>query len=96
VGREIEDEHLGALVQYSLEPLTEAEADRIRRRRERMGQVELDQLVPIGGRAVRNQLERFVDRGFSKFVLVPVSQPDSWDDELAAVAQAVLPLQAVA
>ena len=38
-------------------------------------------------------LERFIDVGFSKFVLVPLVEPMAWDDELEAVAAEVLPLQ---
>jgi probable F420-dependent oxidoreductase len=95
-GREIEDEHFGALVQYSLRPLADGEAERLRRRRERIGPIEIEQLVPVGATALRSRLEEFIDRGFSKFVVLPVSQPDSWEDELAAVADEVLPLQASA
>ena len=40
------------------------------------------------------QLERFMDVGFSKFVLVPAGGPaESWEAKLAAVADGVLPLQ---
>jgi probable F420-dependent oxidoreductase len=92
-GREIEDEHFGALVQYSLRPLTDAEVERIGRRRERIGPVDADLLVPIGGRALRRRLEEFIDLGVSKFVVLPVSQPDTWEDELGLVAEEVLPLQ---
>jgi hypothetical protein len=38
-------------------------------------------------------VERFIDGGFSKFVLVPVEEPASWADELAEVAAELLPLQ---
>src|SRR5207237_6177400 len=65
-GREIEDEHFGALVQYSLRPLTDAETDRIGRRRERIGPVDLGELVPVGIGALRTRLEQFIELGFSK------------------------------
>ena len=43
--------------------------------------------------AVRELCERYVAVGFTKLVLVPFSEPADWDDELAAGAQAVLPIQ---
>jgi probable F420-dependent oxidoreductase len=91
--REIEDEHFGALVQYSLRPLTDGEVQRISRRRERIGPVDPELLIPIGARALRTRLEEFIDLGFSKFVVLPVSQPAAWEDELSAVADELLPLQ---
>ena len=91
--REIEDEHFGALVQYSLRPLTDPEVERIRRRRDRIGPVDVDLLVPVGARALRSRLEEFIEVGFSKFVVLPVSQPEVWEEELGEVAEAVLPLQ---
>ena len=93
-GREIEEEHFGALVQYSLGPLADGEAERISRRRERIGAVDIDRLVPVGAPALRTRLQEFIDLGFSKFVVLPVSQPESWEEELPAVAEGVLPLQA--
>ena len=39
-------------------------------------------------------LERFCEVGFSKFVVVPLEDPPSWDEELAEVGEALLPLQA--
>jgi probable F420-dependent oxidoreductase len=92
-GREIEEDHFGALVQYSLQPLGDEVAERIRRRRERIGPVAVDQLVPIGARALRTRLEEFLEVGFSKFVVVPLRPPDSWPEELSAVAEEVLDLQ---
>jgi len=92
-GREIEEDHFGALVQYSMRPLSEAEAQLIRRRRERIGPVEVERLVPVGVRALRTRLEEFLEVGVSKFVVVPLRPPDSWPEELAAVAEQVLPLQ---
>lgn len=92
-GREIEDEHFGALIQYSLTPLAPEQRERIVQRRRRIGPVDPDELVPVGGHAVRRRIEEFVEVGVSKFVLSPARQPDSWEEELAAVAEHVLPLQ---
>jgi hypothetical protein len=50
-------------------------------------------LVANGWTAVRDLCERYVAVGFTKLVLVPFTEPADWDDELAAAAQAVLPIQ---
>ena len=42
---------------------------------------------------MRAQCERYVAVGFSKLVLVPFTEPKDWDDELAAGAAEVLPIQ---
>ena len=51
------------------------------------------ELVAHGWPAVRELCERYVAVGFTKLVLVPFTEPADWDDELAAGAQAVLPIQ---
>ena len=50
-------------------------------------------LVARGWPAVRELCERYVAVGFSKLVLVPFTEPDDWDDELAQGAEAVLSIQ---
>ena len=55
--------------------------------------VEPDDLVARGWPAVRELCERYVAVGFSKLVLVPFTEPEDWDDELAAGAAEVLPIQ---
>lgn len=90
--RVIDPEHWGALVVYArgeelpdrLAALLAARApDRDPR-----------DIVPIGAAGVRRQLGRFIDVGFSKFVLVPAFEPPDWDEELAEIAAEVLPVQA--
>ena len=43
--------------------------------------------------SLRAHLERFVEVGASKFVIVPFGEPERWDDHLAEVADVVMPLQ---
>jgi hypothetical protein len=50
-------------------------------------------LVAHGWSSARELCERYVAVGFTKLVLVPFSEPADWDDELAAAAQTVLPIQ---
>lgn len=89
-GRTVDPEHWGALVAYSHDPLPDVVVDRLRRR---LPDVDPAEVVPVGLPAVRQRLEAFCEVGFSKFVLAPAFEPPSWDDEVAAVAAAVLPLQ---
>lgn len=93
VGREVDPEHYGALVQYARRELPARALEAVTRRRAKLPEAPLDQLVPVGLPAVRRLLERFVEVGFSKFVLLPVDEPPDWDAELGELAAEVLPLQ---
>lgn len=89
-GRAIDPEHWGALIAYGRDALPAAILETLARR---LPNVDPRQVVPVGLPAVRECIERFVDVGFSKFVLVPLVEPPSWDDELGTLAAAVLDLQ---
>jgi probable F420-dependent oxidoreductase len=88
--REIDPEHFGAMVFYSHDELPPAFAEVLRTRNPG---ADVDELVPRGWPAVREACERYVEVGFSKLVLVPMNEPKDWDDELAAAAAEVLPIQ---
>jgi hypothetical protein len=51
------------------------------------------QLVPVGLDGLRDHLKRFIDVGFSKFVVRPLAPPVLWREELGELASAVLDLQ---
>lgn len=90
-GRAIDPEHWGALIPYLRGgDLPDRLVAGLRARRP---DIDPGDLIPVGLPSVRVTLERFVERGFSKFVLVPAGEPAPWDDELGAVANAVLSLQ---
>ena len=90
-GRSIDDEHWGALVIYTRgSELPERFATLLRTRNP---DADPSDIVPAGLPALRAHLERFCEVGFSKFVLVPAGEPDSWNDELGEVASEVLTLQ---
>lgn len=89
-GRSIDPEHFGALVTYVRGEVPERLVRLIAKRRP---DVDPRDIVPVGLPALRATLERFVERGFSKFVVAPVEQPASWEDELAELADQVQPLQ---
>jgi probable F420-dependent oxidoreductase len=88
--REIDPEHFGAMVLYSHDELPDAFLKIIESRNPG---IDARELVPRGWPAVREACERYVDVGFSKLVLVPLTEPKTWDDELAAGAEEVLPIQ---
>jgi hypothetical protein len=66
--------------------------DRLARRRP---DIDPRQLVALGFSGLRDQIERFIEVGASKFVVVPVDEPagDRVAEHLADLADAVLPLQ---
>lgn len=89
-GRAIDPEHWGALVLYAGGEVPERLAALVAKRRPG---VDVAGLVPAGLPQLRDALERFVDVGVSKFVVVPVGDPPSWAEELEALAATILPLQ---
>ncbi|HEX6423968.1 MAG TPA: TIGR03619 family F420-dependent LLM class oxidoreductase [Acidimicrobiales bacterium] len=88
--RAIDPEHLGVLVAYTRDGLPDTVARAVGRRRP-----ELDprDVVPTGVAGLRAQIERFIAVGASKFVVVPVDDPDDWAAELDELAATVLPLE---
>jgi alkanesulfonate monooxygenase SsuD/methylene tetrahydromethanopterin reductase-like flavin-dependent oxidoreductase (luciferase family) len=89
--RAIDPEHWGALVAYVAEegPLPEPLAAAVAARRPG---ADPGDVIPAGLDALRTAVERFIGVGVSKFVLVPVVEPDDWNDHLAEVAGATLDL----
>jgi probable F420-dependent oxidoreductase len=91
--RSMDPEHWGALIPYLPEAgalpdlLVAAVAAR------RPDVADPGEIVPAGLDAVAKAVERFVEVGTSKFVLVPVVEPDDWSTHLEAVAAAVRPLE---
>ncbi len=89
--REIEDEHFGALIPYRETGSVIPEAM----------QVVLDKRNPDADPAeiipTKDQIEtlvgRFIDEGFSKFVLIPTVEPEDWDRELDEIAVIVKSLE---
>src|SRR3954464_9923070 len=78
-GRTIDPEHYGVLIPYGRTQLPEAFAARIAKRYPDLDPVEV---FPVGVPAVRKLVERFVDHGFSKFVLVTSEPLPTWREEL--------------
>jgi probable F420-dependent oxidoreductase len=90
-GRAIDAEHWGALVPYTRGgSIPEPIATLLSRRRP---DTDVAEVVATDLPALRVRLEGFMAVGFSKFVLIPLSEPSSWEAELEAVAGEILPLQ---
>jgi probable F420-dependent oxidoreductase len=84
-GREVESEHFGISLGYARTSIPERQLASIQRRRPGIDPTEF---VPIGLPALRERLQRYIDVGFSKFVVRPADAHDLRD-----LADAVLPLQ---
>ncbi len=98
-GRRIDPEHFGVSIGYAPESPPPELLARIAERRRRSGpaapegEADPRDLVPGGMDELRRLIERFVEVGFSKFVVRPVVPPESWRRELEQLAGSVLPLQ---
>jgi probable F420-dependent oxidoreductase len=88
-GREIDPEHFGALIPYSDGDIPDAVAERVRARNPDAAVAD----VVATKAAIPGLVGRFCERGFSKFVLVPVTEPAQWTDELEQLAAIVGPLE---
>lgn len=86
--RVISPEHFGVSVPYALqddEAVTKALAAR---------RIVSDDIAPpVGSSAIREVLERYIEIGFSKFVLRPLGVQQDWSSELGELADAVGDLQ---
>lgn len=89
-GRKIDPEHFGALVPYATAAIPERFLAALSARRPG---TDPSHLVAAGMAPLRERLEAFAAGGISKFVLVPVSEPDDWHAELEDLAAGVLDLQ---
>ncbi|HEV7665363.1 MAG TPA: TIGR03854 family LLM class F420-dependent oxidoreductase, partial [Chloroflexota bacterium] len=89
-GRQIDPEHFGISLAYSRVSISPAQAARVTKRRPNLDAAEV---IPVGMPGLRDMLQRYVDVGFSKFVLRPGDTPSSWSTELENLAEHVLPLQ---
>ena len=82
-GREIEEDHYGALVAYipaGREDVAETVMSIIAARRPEVDPA--DVIVPGGEAELRVRLESLVTQGATKFVVVPAVPPVDWGDEL--------------
>lgn len=88
--RAIDPEHIGALVAYRDGPLPDVLASFIARRRP---DLDPETVIPRGMDELRATLESMVEVGASKFVVLPLVEPQDWTAELEQVADSLFPLQ---
>ena len=89
-GRAIDPEHFGAMVFYSHGEIPEPIRALIASRNP---DADPDELVPSTLDALERQIEHYIDRDFSKLVLVPLQEPADWRAELEPLADRILALQ---
>lgn len=93
-GREIDPEHFGVLIPYTMSPLPPEVLTGLATRRPDLD--DPSRLVPTGWEQLTVAISAFVDVGFSKFVVIPLTEPgspDAWEDHLGDAAEHLLPLQ---
>jgi probable F420-dependent oxidoreductase len=93
-GREVPADHFGVLIPYSHGPLPDALLAGLAGRRPDVDDIR--RIVPQGWDDLLALIDRFVDVGTTKFVVLPIVEPDGpegWTSELEAAAQILLPRQ---
>ena len=90
-GREIDPEHFGALVAYTHGEVPDVLAAFIKQRRPDID--DPSQIIPTDLPSLRRRIEEMVEAGASKFVVLPLTEPSNWTEELEAVAAELFPLQ---
>ena len=92
--REIEDDHYGVLIPYSLSgELPEVLMAGLAKRRP---DLDPTTLVPTTWDDLQGLIRQFVDVGTTKFVVLPMNEPheaDDWTSHLDEAAEALLPLE---
>jgi hypothetical protein len=92
--REIEDEHFGVLIPYSIGPAPEPVLAGLRARRPDLDDISV--IVPQGWDELTRTINRFIDVGASKFVVIPLAEPASpqaWVSHLEEAAAVLKPLE---
>jgi probable F420-dependent oxidoreductase len=89
-GRSIDPEHFGALIPYCDGPVPEAYAALLARRRP---DVSPTSVIGEGIDGLRRLIEAHIAAGASKFVVLPMVEPDDWPAHLAELTATVRPLE---
>jgi probable F420-dependent oxidoreductase len=93
-GRQIEHDHFGVLVPYAFGPIPDRLLALLAKRRPDLA--DPSELVPSSWEGLCELIRRFIDVGTSKFVVLPLSEPDgaeAWTAHLAEAAEVLLPLE---
>jgi probable F420-dependent oxidoreductase len=90
--RTISPEHFGVSLAYAPEGADLAALAATPLARRARGRP-LEEIIPVGLKGLRTMIERFLDVGFSKFIVRPLGRPEDWRAELEVLADAVGDLQ---
>lgn len=90
-GRRIDPEHFGLSIPYAPTEAAAASAEVAGRRRR--PDVPSDELLPVGPARLTELVGRYVDAGLSKFVVRPLGPDADQREDLARLADVLLPLQ---
>jgi probable F420-dependent oxidoreductase len=91
--RSIESDHFGVLIPYTLGPVPEPMLTQLAQRRPG---IDPTTIVPTSWDGLVESIQRFVDVGASKFVVLPVAEPptvEGWASHLAEAAEVLRPLE---
>ena len=92
--REIEHDHYGVLVPYSFGPIPDRLLALLAKRRPDLS--DPSELVPTSWEGLTELIRRFIDVGTSKFVVLPLAEPDdadAWVRHLTEAADVLRPLE---
>ncbi len=88
--RRLDPEHFGAVLPYCHGPIPDPVVAGLAARRP---DVHPSRVVASGLDRLREMIGDHIAAGGSKFIVIPLAEPDHWDPHLAEVAEALLPLQ---
>ncbi len=88
--REIDDEHFGVLLPYVHGELPD---QLIAVAKARQPDADINDILATSVAKLEELVGRYVERGFSKFIVFAVDEPPDWNEELEEVASQLLPLQ---
>jgi probable F420-dependent oxidoreductase len=89
--RSIDDDHYGVLIPYTDGPLPDRLRELLARRRPDVD--DPAEIVPTGWDELTRLIERFVDVGTTKFVVLPVREPTAADDWIVHLDEAAAVLR---
>ncbi len=88
--REIDDEHFGVLLPYVHGEVPDQLSAIVKARQP---DAEIGDIVSTNVGELHGLIDRFVEKGFSKFIVFAIDEPADWTEDLEEVASKLLPLQ---
>ncbi len=92
--RQIDHDHFGVLVPYAFGPIPDRLLALLAKRRPDL--TDPSELVPTSWDGLTDLIRRFIDVGTSKFVVLPLAEPegaDAWVGHLGEAADVLLPME---